>query len=210
MGSRGASSGASWEQEYSGGSVNIISTTSLISERERQQREVDEVLSVFSDLYDRYGTVPYDVQIATLSARDAGVMAYYDSDDNLAVNVSYFDSEGMARAYAETVKSGFHPNNGNKTAMQAVVAHELGHTMTARAAGGFDNLDAFARKVVTEAAHSRRYKNPINFAKTISGYAKTNPAEAIAEAFADVYCNGSNAKSASTAIVDTMNKYLKK
>ena len=35
-------------------------------------------------------------------------------------------------------------------------------------------------------------------------------AEALAEAFADVYCNGSKASKESKAIVDVMNSYLKK
>jgi hypothetical protein len=46
-------------------------------------------------------------------------------------------------------------------------------------------------------------------ASKISGYAKENARECIAEAFADVYCNGGRAKKESQSIVDVMNKYLK-
>lgn len=191
-----------------GADLGLMSTTSLISERETKQREVDEVLSVFMDVQNEYGTVPYDVQIATM--KNGGVLAYYDSNDNLAVNASYFNSKKMTTAYDESVAQGYHPGRGDKTAMQAVVAHELGHTLTARAAGGFGNLDSFADKVLTKAAQSRGAKNPAGWAKRISGYAQTSPAEAIAEAWADVYCNGSKAHTASRAIVNTLNGYLKK
>lgn len=205
FGGRGSSS-ESWSGG-GGGNVNIISTTSLISERETKQREVDEVLSVFNDVYEQYGTVPNDVQIATIG--DNSVLAYYDGSDNLAVNVAYFDSAKMSTAYEMSVKSGFHPSNGSKTAMEAVVAHEIGHTLTARAAGGFGGLDSFAEKVVSEAAKSKGYRSSASFAKTISGYAKTSAAEAVAEAFSDVYCNGNKAKSASRAIVSALNGYIK-
>lgn len=206
MGSRGARSNATWSGNP-GGNPDIISTTSLISERERKQREVDETLTTLRDVYEEYGVVVEGVQLATMT--NDLVLAYYDADDNLAVNSSFFDSNKMAKAYEVAVKKGYHPSNGNKTAMQAVVSHELGHTLTARAAGGFGNLDAFSNKVVTEAARSQRYKNPASFASKISGYAKSSPAEAIAEAYSDVYCNGNKANSSSRAIVNTLNKYLK-
>ena len=48
------------------------------------------------------------------------------------------------------------------------------------------------------------------FARKISGYAGENAAEAIAEAFSDVYCNGRNALKESHAIVYELKKYLKK
>ena len=204
FGGRGSSS-ESWGGG-GGGDPGIISTSSLISERERKQREVDEVLSVFNDVYDEYGTVVDDVQIASM--KDNGVLAYYDSGNNLAVNTTYFDSNKMSAAYADTVKSGFHPSNGNKTAMEAVVAHEVGHALTAKAAGGYGNLDSFAESVVSTAAKSKNYRSSASFAKTISGYAKTSAAEAVAEAFSDVYCNGNKAKSASKAIVDTLKGYI--
>ena len=46
-------------------------------------------------------------------------------------------------------------------------------------------------------------------ASKISGYAKTNPAETVAEAFCDVYCNGSKARKESKAIVNVIDGYLK-
>ena len=46
-------------------------------------------------------------------------------------------------------------------------------------------------------------------AKKISGYATRSTKEAIAEAYADVYCNGAKAAKESAAIVNVLNKYLK-
>lgn len=62
---------------------------------------------------------------------------------------------------------------------------------------------------MNEAIKSTRHKDVVKMASKISGYAKHSPREAIAEAFADFYCNGSKAKNESQAIVNVMNKYLK-
>jgi len=45
--------------------------------------------------------------------------------------------------------------------------------------------------------------------KAVSGYAEENNAECVAEAFADVFCNGKKAKAESRAIVSVLEKYLK-
>lgn len=47
-------------------------------------------------------------------------------------------------------------------------------------------------------------------ARKISRYATVSNAEAIAEAYSDVKCNGGKAKAESKAIIETLNKYLKK
>lgn len=47
-------------------------------------------------------------------------------------------------------------------------------------------------------------------ARQISGYATYNNKEAIAEAVADVYCNGAKAHKESKAIVGIIKKYLGK
>lgn len=46
-------------------------------------------------------------------------------------------------------------------------------------------------------------------AKKISTYATHSNAEAIAEAFLDVYCNGKKVHKESQAIVNVINSYLK-
>ena len=209
FGGRGASSGGG-DGGATGGvkESDILSTTSLISERERQQAEVDDVLGVLSDFYDEYGA-QVDTEIATMKA-GSNALAYYSYDGVVAVNQSYFDSAKMSTAYAECVKTGFHPSNGSKSAMQAVVAHEMGHKLTADVATrlGHGDLHTAAATIVSEAS-KRTGKSTKQMAKSISGYAKKNHAETVAEAISDVYCNGSKASKASRSIVDVVNGYLK-
>lgn len=138
-------------------------------------------------------------------------MAYYSSDGNVGVNQSYFDAARITGAYDQNVQTGFHPGRGNKTAMEAVAAHEMGHLLTAKAAeraGDTDFHTQTAPKIVQQARKQIGVKNTMSMARAISGYAKTNYAECIAEAFADVYCNGNNAKRESRAIVDVLNSYF--
>ena len=205
FGGRGSSS--SGGGGTTGGNVGVLETTSLMSAREGQRQDVDETMSVFSSVYDEYGVQVDDIQIATLDAKSQGVMAYYDAGDNIAINQSYFNSAKMNAAYDQCVSSGYHPSRGNKTGLQAVTAHELGHKLTERVGAkmgkeGFGNLDKVSSKILKEAGVKTK-------STKISGYARTKGAETIAEAFADVFCNGKKAHSDSTKIVNTMNKYLK-
>lgn len=215
MGGRGASSGGSG---WTGGNSNlnpadIVSTTSLVSAREDgYQQEVDETLQTFKDVAEEYGYIIDDIQLATLKGEGASTLAYYDGS-NIAVNASYFNKAKMESAYAKCVEQGFHPPQGNKTALQAVASHELGHALTdavgAKLGTTFRNDSATA--ILKEAQKAGKFKGTLaDMAGKISGYAKYNPRECIAEAFADVYCNGKKAQKESQAIVNVMNKYLKK
>ena len=213
MGGRGASSGGEgWAGGGGNGVISIVDTTSLISARERQRLEVDETLQTAKDMYDEYGYAVEDWQLATLGAGDAGTMAYYDGT-NIAFNQTYFNKKMMEGAYANDVKSGFHPSQGSKTALQAVASHEIGHALTDKAIaklggkyGKHDGAEAILREAQKQVGHRGKLAN---MASKISGYAKTNARECIAEAFADVYCNGKSATKESQAIVNVMNKYLK-
>lgn len=211
MGGRGASS---WTGG-GGGAADAVNTTSLISEREGFKSEVDQTLRVLKDVYDTYGIQVEDAQIATLKGASRSTMAYYDSNGNLAVNKDYFDSAKMNTAYDACVKSGFHPSRGNKTGLEAVVAHEMGHRLThaagksGGAAGNWD-LDKTADSIVRTAAKKAGYKNAPSMAGKISKYAQSNPAEAIAEAYSDVYCNGSKASAASKAIFNELDSRLRR
>lgn len=214
FGGRGSSSSSGGGGGTGGVSAgDIISTRSLVSEREGQRELVDETLSVFSEVYDEYGAQVTDIQLATMTP-GSGAMAYYDSEGNIAFNEVYFNTARMESAYASCVKSGFHPSNGNKTALQAVAAHELGHKLTADVGeklgqAGFGNLDSVSKRIVSEARAKTSHKSTAQMTQKISGYAKTSHAEAIAEAFSDVFCNGKKARSESKAIVDVLNGYLK-
>ncbi len=212
MGGRGSSSSSGGGGTGGVNAGDILDTTSLVSAREIRQKEVDEVLSVFNDVYNEYGSQVTDIHIALMDSK-SHALAYYDSGDNIAVNAKYFNSATMNKAMVDSIAAGYHPKMGNKTAMQAVVAHELGHKLTADVAtklnqAGFGNLNTVAGRIVREAKKKIGYKNS-DFAAKISGYAKTNHAETVAEAYCDVYCNGGKAKRESRAIVDVINGYLK-
>ena len=213
MGGRGASSGGEgWAGGGGGGVITVLDTTSLISAREGKQLEVDETLQTFKDMHDEYGYAVDDLQLATLDAQDANTMAYYDGS-NIAFNQTYFNKQLMEGAYANDVKNGFHPSQGNKTALQAVASHEIGHALTDKAIakmggkyGRQDGAEAILKEAQKQAGHTGKLAN---MASKISGYAKESARECIAEATADVYCNGKNAHKYSQAIVNVMNKYLK-
>ena len=171
-------------------------------------------MSVFDDVFSEYGAVVQDIQLAKMKNKSSGTMAYYDSEDNIAINESYFNSKKMDKAYAECVKSGFHPSNGNKTGLQAVVAHELGHKLTNDVSvklgnSGWTKYKDTAKLICEEARKKTGHKGVIKMAEKISGYAKYSNSECIAEAFSDVFCNGKKAHKESLAIVDVINSYLK-
>ena len=212
MGGRGASSGGSG---WTGGNstlnpADIVSTTSLVSAREGQQQEVDETLQAFRDVANEYGYIINDIEIATLKGDGASKLAYYDGS-NIAINKSYFDKAKMESVYADCVKNGFHPSQGNKTALQAVASHELGHALTDAVGSKMGAIKGdTANAILKEAKKQGKFTGTVaDMAGKISGYAKYNPRECIAEAFADVYCNGTKARKESQSIVNVMNKYLK-
>ena len=184
-------------------------TEDLISMRETKQSEVDSTLEVLRRVNDEYG-VTIDTQVAKVP--DGSTMAYYDGT-NIAVSEKYFDSKLMNSAYDECVKDGFHPGRGKYTGMEAVVAHEYGHALTKEVGAKLGlntlNLNEASAFIVKEARKSTGHRGVVLMAQKISKYATYSNAEAIAEAFSDVYCNGSKAHKESIAIVNVINKYLK-
>lgn len=212
FGGRGARSGSSGRGGDAGlNPGDIVSTTSFMSERGNY--DADSALQAFKDIADEYGYIVEDIEIATLKGKGASVLAYYDGA-NIAFNQSYLKSGVMEKAYDACVESGFHPGKGNKTALQAVAAHELGHGLTDAVASkmgltGPGKLDTAATKIVNEARKSTSHRGVVQMASKISKYATYSNAEAIAEAVSDVYCNGNKARSESRAIVNVVNSYLK-
>lgn len=210
FGGRGAGSGGG----VTGGldSNDIVSRDSLISQRGEKRQEVDDVLNVLRDARDQYGAILTDVQTAVMTPEGQSTMAFYDADGNVAINQNYFDEARIAGAYDENVASGFHPSRGNKSAIEAVTAHEVGHKITEMAGenAGYGSwaLDRVANEVVKNASRATGQKHD-DLRKSISGYAMANNAETLAEAFADVYCNGNKASNASRAIVTELNKYFR-
>lgn len=217
-GGRGSSSSGGKGQFGKGGGLNsgnIVSTSPLISARNEGYRdEVDQVLTVAKQIQDEYG-VNLDYDLATLKGKDAlDTLGYYDGK-NLAINKNYMNVDKMNETYDKSVNSGYHPSRGNKSGLEAVTSHEMGHFLTDEIGKKMGlkswDLDKVSDTVLKQASKNAGYKNGIHkLASKISGYASTSKAEALAEAFADVYCNGSKAKKESKAVVDVMNSYFKK
>lgn len=160
-----------------------------------------------------YGEVVEQLQWADMP--NTGVIGYFDGK-NIAMNTEFADPTALNAAYDVAIKQGFHPSRGNKSAMEATAAHEYAHALTGWAAekmGIGDRSDisaihAASERIVKEAQARLGYKKQEDVAKRISGYAMSNQAETIAEAFSDVYCNGTNAKRESRTIVNIVNRHM--
>ena len=189
--------------------ANISNERDLVSERERKRAEVDDVLTVARDIYNEYGIDVGQFMLADIGGKDSLTMAYSDGT-NIGFNSKYFDGVNMEAAYKECVDAGFHPSNGNKSAMQAVASHEYGHVLTQKAGEklGVYNMDDAAKIIVDRATKNTKHKGSKSLAKNISGYAGESNAECVAEAIADVYCNGRKASAESKAIVKELKNIL--
>ena len=190
---------------------DILGTTNLLIDTKLDDVTRKEVVKTLKDFQDEYGLSYNNTRIAKLKPK-SNALAYYDGD-GIAINAKYLNSKKMNDAYQRCVESGFHPKSGSKTGMEAVVSHELGHALTDAVGakmGIKGGIDASSKAIVNEARKQTKHRGVVQMASKISGYARSSNAEAIAEAVADVYCNGKKARSESRAIVNVMNKYLKK
>ena len=94
--------------------------------------------------------------------------------------------------------------------MEAVVSHELGHGINGLIAESMGmSLDKSAERIVNEAMKNSGHRDTKTFQSKISGYAKYNHAETVAEAMSDYYCNGRKASKESKAIQKVVDKYMK-
>ena len=199
-----------------GGGINpsdILSTKDMLSAKTPDNAQmVNDFLTVAKNLSEEYGKDSSidSFQFAVLKPKAATAIAYYDGS-HIALNTRYADYNKMNKAYDDCVQSGFHPSRGKKSGAEAVAAHEYGHALT-DAVGrkmGISNIDKSATAIVNEARKQTNHRGVVKMASKISEYATHSNAEAVAEAFSDVYCNGKKAKKESQAIVNVMNKYLK-
>ena len=192
------------------GGVSVTREYDLVSQRERSAGEVDSVLTALRQVNRNEGYTVADAVVAKLGGRAGRLaMAYYDTGSKqIGVNERYFNNDAITRAYDDAVKSGFHPSRGNKTAMEAVIAHETGHALTDVAAERMGvGFDAAAKRIVEESSLGKSRRSVERAARSVSGYATQNNAELIAEAYADVYANGRKANDVSKKIVSVLRKY---
>jgi len=215
MGRGSSGAGGSLPNSSSGvNSANIKNSRDLVSMRERKQEEVDAVLESARTLAEDYGVQVGQFEIADIGGKDSGVLAYSDGE-NIGFNSGYFDGAKMDGAYDESVKQGYHPSRGSKSAIEAVGYHEGGHVITQRVAdrlgySGSGSMDKAAKKIVQGAMKRTGDKSSMKFATKISGYSKTSYAECVAEAIADVACNGKKASPESRAIDAEIKSILKR
>lgn len=193
------------------GGVNpnsIKGTTNLLIDTNLDEVTRSEVVRTLKDFKDKYDLEYYNTRIAYMK-KGTGVLAYYDGE-GIAINSEYLNSAIMNEAYKRCVETGFHPSNGSKTGMEAVVSHELGHAVNDIIADRMGvSLDASADRIVNEAMRNSKNTSVNSFQSKISGYAKSNYAETVAEAMADYYCNGRKASKESKAIQKVVDKYMK-
>lgn len=160
------------------------------------QNARDEMEREYGNVISRAGLEIADISGSALGASDGYTV--YMSD-------KYVSNNNMTKAMQSAAESGFHPKLGNKTGAEAVTAHELGHYLSRVAT---QRAKISERELVERAAKKVGLK--VNrMASTISGYARYNYSETIAEASADVYCNGRRASKASQAIMSEIKSILK-
>lgn len=195
--------------------VNILSSEDVWSIRNHANNApyVDQMNSSIRDIQNDFPDVMDTVQSvdsATFGGADAtGTLGVWmPGSGTLALNSYYMNEARMNTAYDGA--GTYHPSRGNKSAVEAVTYHEMGHALTDSIASkmGVFGIDEASQRIVNDAYKATRGRGGTKaWAGKISGYAKDSFAECVAEAVCDYYCNGNNAHANSRAIMAEMNKY---
>lgn len=162
----------------------------------------DEIMRTRDAFEAEYGSAVKQMSLHVATFGDNTTLGAYGGDV-LYMNEKYVRNKYLTQAMKST--GGFHPSIGDKTGAEAVAAHEIGHRLgeiAARKAGISE------QEVVSRAAKKVNIRTA-NMAGHISGYARSNYSETIAEASADVFCNGQKASKASRAIMNEIKAILK-
>lgn len=205
-----------------GEKIKIKNETDVWSERHKKSQEAaaDQILGATRDMNDEYGVMDNVETVTVADVDKQNVIAFYSNSDNkMVMNRKFTDIPTIEASYENCVKNGFHPPVGKRTAIEAVTAHELGHAIAdkineARRKGGYSTSEANSEIVINafRAAYPSKGNSLIELTKarkSISGYALTNYHETVAEAVADVYCNGGRARKFSKAVVQELKKTIK-
>ena len=156
------------------------------------------------DAFEReWGDAITDVNLSVATFNERGVLGAY-GQDTLYMNEKYVKNANLTEAMNNS--GNYHPGIGNKTGAEAVAAHELSHRLGEVAS---KRAGISEQEIVARAAKKLGMKTE-NVAGRISEYARSNYSETIAEAGADVYCNGSKASRASKAVIAEVRSILKK
>lgn len=225
FGGRGSSSSSGGSTD-GGDNIKISKEVDVWSERHKKSQEyaADQIINATRDMQDEYGVMDSVTSVTVANMSKGNVLAFYDPQENKVVfNRKFTDVPTIQQSYEDCVAKKYHPPLGKRTPIEATTAHELGHAIAdkindARRAGGYSKIDANSeivinafRKLYPNKAHT--YQEVIDMPKArkgISGYALKNYHETIAEAVADVYCNGGKAKKFSKAIVEELKETIKR
>jgi len=207
FGGRGASSGGAGP--YGGGmgnsdtSVSVKTQHPLTDEISKGGGSFANEIMNTRDAFEReYGPAVKNMNLAVGTFNKPGVLGAYGGD-TLIMNQKYVKNANLTTAMKNS--DGHHPSIGNKTGAEAVAAHEIGHRLGEVAA---KKAGISQRDIVERAGKTVNIKTE-NMAGHISKYARSNYGETIAEASADVFCNGKKASKASRAIMSEVKKILK-
>lgn len=212
MGSRGASSGRGVGPHgggmESGGNSNdamVLSSHNLTEEIGRGGGAfANEIMNTRDSFETEYGDAVKNLSLQAATFDDPSVLGAYGGN-TLFMNEKYIKNTNLTAAMKSAAESGFHPNIGNKTGAEAVASHEIGHRLGEVAA---QKAKISEQDIVARAAKKTGIKTE-NMAGHISKYARMNYSETIAEAYADVYCNGNKANRVSKAIVKEVKSIMK-
>lgn len=163
----------------------------------------NEIQNARDGMEREYGNIVSKANLSVADMSGTALGAY--GSGTVYMNSKYVKNANMTQAMKDAEKSGFHPKIGKKTGAEAVTAHELGHYLAGRAV---KKSGVSEREIVARAGKKIGVKvNKV--ASLISQYARYNYSETIAEASADVYCNGRRASKASKAIMNEIKSILK-
>lgn len=189
--------------KYGGGMDNSNTTTTVTSSHPLTDEIgkgggsfANEIMNTRDAFEREYGAVVKGMNLSVATFSDPSTLGAYGGN-TLFMNEKYVKNANLTQAMQAGAKSGFHPGIGNKTGAEAVASHEIGHRLGEIAAqkAGISQQDIVAR-----AAAKVNIKTE-NMAGHISKYARSNYGETIAEASADVFCNGAKASKVSKAIM---------
>lgn len=205
------SSGAGGVGKFGGGMIGGDSTTTVRSSHPLTDEIstggggfANEIMNTRDAMEREYGDAVKRMNLSVATFSDPSVLGAYGGD-TLFMNEKYVKNRNLTEAMKNAEKSGFHPGIGNRTGAEAVASHEIGHRLGEVAA----KKAGITEQAIVERAAGKVGIKGENMAGHISKYARTNYSETIAEASADVYCNGKNASKASKAIMNEVKSILK-
>ena len=206
---RGSSKAGGGVGKYGGGmedkgsSATLLNSHPLTDEISKGGGSfANEIMNTRDAMEAEYGPAVKQMNLSVGKFKERGVLGAY-GNDTLYMNEKYVKNKNLTDTMKNT--DGFHPGIGNKTGAEAVASHEIGHRLGEVAA---KKAGISERDIVDRAAKKVGIKTE-NMAGHISQYARTNYAETIAEASADVFCNGNKANRASKAIMAEVKTILK-